>query len=175
MIARLRMPSRRTVELVVVVAIYLLFLIVGVYGGQTTMSVDTISPPDGAALRSSPVELTARVTVRGVPLANVTTRFTLIYWTVGETDTETKTDNDGIASLLVPAVSGNYSWHVTATKEGYPTIMSHARNFSVKLLLVVEPLLPSTFVLAASPVQFQGTSYRHKGTPHSFCKRDLLC
>ena len=77
MTARLRMPSRRTIEVGAVVATYILFLIVGVYSGQTTMNVDLISPPDGAELRSSPVELIARVTIRGVPLANVTTRFTV--------------------------------------------------------------------------------------------------
>ena len=72
-----RMLSRSTIEVGVVVAIYVLFLIVGVYSGQTTMNVDIISPSDGAELRSSPVELVARVTIRGVPMANVTTTFTV--------------------------------------------------------------------------------------------------
>jgi hypothetical protein len=142
-------------EVVVVVGVYILFFVVGVYSGQTTMDVDVIGPPDGMPLRSSPVELIARVTNRGVPLANVTTTFTVFHWTIGETETETTTDSDGIAILLVPAVSGNYSWHVTAVREGYPTIVSRSRDFSVKLLLVVEPLLPSTSILAVSPVNFK--------------------
>jgi hypothetical protein len=143
------------VEVCVVVATYVLFLIVGVYSGQMTMNVDMISPADGIGLTSSPVELIARVTIRGVALANVTTRFTLYYWTVGQTETDTTTNRDGIARLSVPAVSGNYSWSVTAMRGGYPTIVSRSRNFSVKLLLVVEPLLPSTFILAVSPVGFK--------------------
>jgi hypothetical protein len=158
------MPSRRTIEVCLVVATYLLFLIVGVYSGQTTINVDIISPSDGAGLRSSPVELIARVTIRGAPLANVTATFTLSYWTMGQTETQTTTDSDGIARLSVPAASGNYSWHVTATKEGYPTIVSRSRNFSVKLLLVVEPLLPSTFILAVSPVGFKAR-VTDKGQP----------
>jgi hypothetical protein len=149
------MQSKRTVEVCVVVATYLLFLIIGVYSGQMTMNVDMISPADGMGLTSSPVELIARVTIRGVALANVTTRFTVYYWTKGQTETETTTKSDGIARLSVPAVSGNYSWSVTAIRDGYPTIVSGSRNFSVKLLLVVEPLLPSTFVLAVSPVRFK--------------------
>jgi hypothetical protein len=155
MIARARTLSRRTIEVGAVVAIYILFVIVGVFGGQTTMDVSTIGPPDGAKLRSSPVELVARVTIGGAPVTNVTTTFTVEYWTVGRTDTETKTDNEGIARLLVPAKSGNYSWHVTTMKKGYATITSNSRGFSLKLLLIVEPLLPSTFVLAVSPVAFR--------------------
>jgi hypothetical protein len=158
------MPSRKTVEIGVVVATYVLFLIVGVYSGQTTMNVDMISPTDGAGLRSSPVELIAKVTIRDMPLANVTTTFTVIYWTAGQTDTETKTDNNGIARLLVPVVSGNYSWHVTAMREGYAKIVSRSRNFSVKLLLVVEPLSPSTFILAVSPVDFKARVTDMKGS-----------
>jgi hypothetical protein len=148
-----------------VVATYILFLIVGLYSGQTTMSVDMISPPDGATLQSSPVQLVARVTIRDVPLANVTTTFTVFYSTVGHTDTEATTDSEGIARLLVPAVSGNYSWHVTATREGYPKIMSPSRNFSVNLLLVVEPLLPSMYILAVSPVDFKARVTDMKGSP----------
>jgi hypothetical protein len=157
------MRSKRTVEVCVVVGLYLLFLVVGVYSGQMTMSVDMISPADGMRLTSSPVELIARVTIRGVALANVTTRFTVYYWTKGQTETETTTNSYGIARLSVPAVSGNYSWSVTAIREGYPTIVSGSRNFLVKLLLVVEPLLPSTFILAVSPVGFRArvTLNRH--------------
>jgi hypothetical protein len=165
MTEHLRAPSRRAIEVGVVVAAYVLFLIVGVYGGQTTMNVDMISPTDGAGLRSSPVELIAKVTVRGVPLANVTTTFTVAYRTVGQTETDTETDRNGIARLFVPAVSGNYTWHVTAMREGYPTINSPSRDFSVKLSLVVEPLLPSTFVLAVSPVGFKARVTDAKGHP----------
>ena len=155
MIARARTLNRRTIEVAAVVAIYILFVIVGVYGGQTTMNVDMIGPADGAKLPSSPVEFVAKVTIRGAPVANVTTIFNVQYRTVGETDTESKTDNEGIARLLFPAVSGNYSWHVTATGEGYPKIVSGSRIFSVELLFVVEPLSPSTFILAVSPVNFK--------------------
>jgi hypothetical protein len=149
------MISRRTAEIGAVIAIYSLFLFVGIYGGQTIMSIDLISPQDGAALRSSPVELVARVTIGGLPVTNATTKFTVNIWTVGRTETETRTDNDGTARLLVPAIPSNYSWQVTTTREGYPTIMSPSRSFSVKLMLVVEPLMPSTFILAVSPVDFK--------------------
>jgi hypothetical protein len=155
MIARPRVPSRRTIEVCVVVATYALFLIVGVYGGQTRMSVELISPPNGTPLQLSPVELIARVTIRGVPVANVTAKFTVNYGTIGETETETKTDSEGIARLIVLAVSGSYSWYVTAMRQGYPTIASRSRDFSVKLLLAVEPLLPLTYILAISPVDFK--------------------
>ena len=150
-----RTLSKRTIEVGTVVAIYILFVIVGVYGGQTTMNVDVISPADGAKLPSSPVELVARVTIRGAPVTNATTIFNAQYRTMGQTDTESKTDDEGIARLLVPAMPGNYSWHVTAMKQGYPKIVSSSRSFSVKLLLVVEPLSPSTFILAVSPVNFK--------------------
>ena len=155
MTARARTLSRRRIEVGAIVAIYILFVILGVYGGQTTMNVDIIGPADGAKITSSPVELVARVTIRGAPVANVTTTFTLYYWNVGQTETDTRTDSDGITRMLFPEVSGNYSWHVTATREGYPTIVSSSRNFSAKLLLVVEPLSPSTFILALSPVNFK--------------------
>ena len=165
MIAHKRMPRRRIVEVGAVVAIYILFLIVGVYSGQTTMNVDIISPPDGVELRSSPVELIARVTIRGVPLTNVTAKFTLSHWTIGQAEIETKTDNDGIARLLVPAMSGNYTWHVSGIMEGYPTIVSSSRSFSIKLMLVVEPLMPSTFILAVSPVDFRARVTGTNGRP----------
>ena len=84
---------------------------------------------------------------------------------MGQTDTDTRTDSDGIARMLVPAVSGNYSWHVTATREGYPKIVSRSQDFSVKLLLVVEPLLPSTFILAVSPVNFKARVTGTNGSP----------
>lgn len=154
MISRIRIP-RRMIEVGAVAVILVLFAIVGVYGGQTTMNIDAIGPPDGAELRSSPVELITRVMIRGAPVTNATTTFSVEYLTAGPTETEEKTDSEGIARLLLPAMPGNYSWHVTATKKGYPTIVSSSRGFSVKLSLVVEQLLPSMFVLAASPVDFK--------------------
>jgi hypothetical protein len=129
------------------------------------MNVDIVSPPDGAELRSSPVELIARVTIRGVPVINATAKFTLSHWTIGQAEIETRTDNDGIARLFVPAMSGNYSWHVAGMREGYPTIVSSSRSFSIKLLLVVEPLMPSTFILAVSPVDFRARVTGMNGRP----------
>lgn len=152
-------------EVLAVVAIYILFVVVGVYGGQTMMNVDIISPQDGAKLRLSPVELVARVTVGGAPLMNATTIFTITYWAVGRTDTESKTDNEGIARVLLPATPGNYSWQVAAKREGYPKIMSSSHSFSVNLKLVVESLLPSTFILAVSPVDFKARVTGTNGRP----------
>jgi hypothetical protein len=165
MIKRARKLSRRTMEVGGVVAVYILFAIVGVYGGQTTMNVDIIGPADGVKLLSSPVELVARVTIRGTPVANVTTTFSVGYRTVGQTETESATDNDGIARQLLSAMPGNYTWHVTAKKDGYPKIMSSSHDFSVMLSLIVEPLLPSTFVLAVSPVNFKARVTGMNGRP----------
>jgi hypothetical protein len=92
------------------------------------MNVDIISPQDGTKLRLSPVELVARVTVGGVPVVNVTTMFTVEYWAVGRTDTEIKTDNEGIARVLLPATPGNYTWQVAAKREGYPRTMSSSHG-----------------------------------------------
>jgi hypothetical protein len=137
----------------VVVGVYILFLAVGVYSGQTTMSVDIIGPPDGMQLHTSPVQLVARVTVRGMPVSNAEARFTVDASTVGESNTDI--DEDGIARLLVPAAPGNYTWHVTAVKDGYPTIVSRSGSFSVTLSLVVDGLQPSSSILAVSPVGFK--------------------
>jgi len=155
MIARPRVPTRRTIEVSVVLIVYALFLVVGVYGGQTTLNVDLISPRDKDALHSSPVRLTARVTIRGAPIANVKATFSVIGRTISQMDTDTTTDNNGIATVVIPVASGNYSWHVTATRGDYPKIVSESRDFSLKLSLVVETLVPSTFVLAVSPVDFK--------------------
>ena len=165
MTERLRARSRTAIEVAAVVAVYILFLIVGVFGGQTTMSVDIMSPSDEAYLRLSPVELVVKVTVRGVPLPNVTATFVVSYSTKGETDTSTLTDRNGVARLILPASSGNYSWRVTATKGGYPRIMSRSRSFSVGLSLVVETLSPSTFILAVSPVDFKARVTDTNGHP----------
>jgi hypothetical protein len=159
------MLSRRTIEVSAVVATYILFLIVGVYGGQTIMNVDIVGPKDGARLRLSPVELVVRVTLGGAPLSNSTTIFTVSYWTVGRTDTQTMTDSDGVARLFLPAKPGNYSWQVTAISEGHPKIMSGSYGFSVSLTLVVEPLVPSTFILATSPVDFKARVTDMDGSP----------
>lgn len=152
-------------EVAAVVAIYILFVIVGVYGGQTMMNVDIISPQDGAKLRLSPVELVVRVTVGGIPVMNATTIFTITYWAMGRTDTESKTDNEGIARVLLPATPGNYTWQIAAKREGYPKIMSSSHSFSVNLMLVVEPLLPSTFILAVSPVDLKAQVTGTNGRP----------
>jgi hypothetical protein len=164
-VTRLHISNRRAAEVAAVVATYVLFLIVGVYSGQTTMNVDIINPMDGVDLRSSPVELVARVTAKGIPLSNVTATFTVTYWKVGRTDTDVDTDGEGIARLLFPALSGNYTLHVTATKEGYPKIMSRFHSFSVALSLVVEAVSPSTFILAVSPVDFKARVTDVTGRP----------
>jgi hypothetical protein len=78
---------------------------------------------------------------------------------------ETETDDYGYAKLLFPARPGNYSWHVTLMLEGYRIIVSNSSSFSVKLLLVVEPLLPSTFILAVSPVNFRARVTGANGFP----------
>jgi hypothetical protein len=57
--------------------------------------------------------------------------------------------------MLLPASSGNYTWYVTAEKEGYPTIMSRRSSFSITLSLLVEALLPTTRILAVNPVDFK--------------------
>jgi len=101
------------------------------------------------------VELVARVTMGGAPVMNATTVFTIEYSEVGRTDTESSTDSEGIARLLLPAKPGNYSWQVAAKKEGYPKIMSSPHSFSVDLTLIVEPLSPATFILVVSPVDFK--------------------
>ncbi len=153
--AELQISVRTAIEVVAVLGVYSLFLAIGMYGGQTTMNVDIITPPDGTQLRSSPVELVARVTQRGVPIPNVTARFALHYGETDQGEINTVTDSNGMARLLAPAPSGNYTWHVTAIWQGYPEIVSSSRSFSIRLMLVVEGLLPSTWILAVSPVAFR--------------------
>jgi hypothetical protein len=165
MISRIGMPRSRMIEVGAVVVIYVLFAIVGVYGSQTTMNIDVIGPPDGAELRSSPVELIAKVTIGGAPVTNVTMTFTVELPTAGRTETERRTDNEGIAGLLLQAMPGDYTWHVAATRKGYPTIVSSSRRFSVKLSLVVEQLLPSMFINTASPVDFKARVTDMSGNP----------
>jgi hypothetical protein len=149
----------------VVVGVYILFLAVGVYSGQTTMSVDIIGPPDGTQFHYSPVQLVARVTVRGVPVSNAKARFTIASSTIGESSTDTDIDKEGIARQLVPASSGNYTWRVAAVKDGYPTIVSRSGSFSIMLSLVVDGIQPSSSVLAVSPVGFKVKVSDSKGQP----------
>lgn len=166
MSGRLQVSRKRLVEVAAVVGVYILFLVIGVYGGQMTLNVGIINPPDGAVLRSSPVELVARVTVRGVPLSDATATFTVDYPTGGRTDTDAKTDSNGIARLIFPAISGNYTWRVTATKEGYPKIVSTSRGFSVRLSLVVDALLPQlASFLTVSAVNFKARVVDMNGRP----------
>jgi len=151
----LKNSGRKSIEVAVVLGVFVLFFAVGMYSGQTTMSVEMIDPPDGSQFQSSPVELVARVTVKGVPVADAKARFTIRFGKVGETSTDTTTDFNGIARLVVPAASGNYTWHVAAIREGYPTIVSRSGRFSIRLSLLVYPLLPSLFRLSVSPVDFK--------------------
>lgn len=139
----------------VVLGVYLLFLLVGMYGGQRTFSVEVFGPLDGARLGCSPVELVARVTVRGNPVSDATARFTIHHRETGETSFEIFTDTNGVAELILPASSGNYTWSVSVRKLGYPTILSRSAGFSLRLVHVVEGLTPSPFVLAISPVTFK--------------------
>ena len=148
--------SRKTlVEVAVVLAVYILFLAVSIGSGQMTMTVDIVSPPDRASLRRSPVQLVVRIALRGVPLPNVTVSFTVVFWEGASRDFETISDADGIAGIAIPALSGNCTWHAAAIREGYPTINSHSNSFSINLSLTVDPLSPSTFLLAISPVEFK--------------------
>jgi hypothetical protein len=152
--ALLRTPSKKVVEVVAVLGAYVLFFAVGVYSGQTTMSVEIIDPLDGMQLHTSPVELVARVTIRGAPVTDAQARFTILSGSRGEFDVNAVTDSYGVTRLVLPVPSGNYTWHVSARKEGYPTIASSSSTFSMKLSLVVDGILPSTFILAVSPVNF---------------------
>jgi len=143
------------IEVACVLGVYVMFLAVGVFSGQTTMSVDIINPVDGMRFQSSPVRLMARVTLRGAPLADIRTRFAVESSVTGGSTTDTITDADGVARLLVPALSGNYTWYATAFRGEFPTIVSRHSSFSVRLSLVVDALSPSTRVLSVSPVDFR--------------------
>jgi len=161
----LRASKKRVVEVVAVLAVYLLFLAVGLFSGQSTLSVAIVKPAHGTEFHSSPVELIVRVTVRGAPLSDVKVRFTIQYGPAGDVSTEAVTDVDGFAEMLVPAMSGNYTWYVTAGKEGYPTIFSQESSFSIRLSLVVDALIPSTRGLAVSPVSFKAKVTDPNGHP----------
>ena len=166
--ARLQTRVGRAVEVAGVLGTFILFLAVGMYSGQTTMSVDIISPPDGMQFQSSPVELVAKVTVRGAPIPQVGMRFTIHNSTTGEEKLQfLHTDADGVAKLVLPAKSGDYNWTVVATERGYPSVTSTPRRFSVRLSLVVDALSPSIhpFMLAVSPVDFMARVTDMKGRP----------
>jgi hypothetical protein len=157
--------NKHAVEGVAVIGVYLLFLAVGAYSGQTTMSIDLVNPPDGSKSQSSPVELVARVTVRGEPLSDVSLTFTIGYSGSYEVNFDIDTDTQGMAKLTLPARSGNYTWMVTAKKPGYPNIKSTWQSFSVTLSLTVDSLLPSSFILALSPVNFKVRVTKAGGSP----------
>jgi len=157
--------KRRAVEIAAVLAVYLLFLAVGLSSGQSTMTIAIVKPAHGAEFHSSPVQLMVRVTVRGAPLPDVKARFTIHYGPAGDVSSEAATDVDGLARILVPAASGNYTWYVTARKEGYPTIFSRENSFSIRLSLVVDALNPSARVLAVSPVSFRAKVTDGDGHP----------
>jgi hypothetical protein len=143
----LRASGKTRLEVVAVVAVYILFLIVGLYTQtQATLdaaTVEIIDPPDGTQFQSSPLELAAIVTNQQGPLPNASTRVTVLSLTTGETEElRSATDNNGIVKVLFPAQSGNYSWYVATEIEGYPTIVSRLRSFSARLALIVDCLHP---------------------------------
>jgi hypothetical protein len=163
--SRSRISGRRVVEVAVVLVVYLLFIAVGAVAGQTTVGIKIVSPRNGISVTSSPVELVARVTVRSAPLSNVSARFTIRLSTGAEGDFETLTDAQGIARLVFPAESGNYTWFVSVISERYPTIVSRHAVFTVKLSLTIATLLPSIQSFAASPVQFKVRVVDMNGQP----------
>jgi len=141
---------------VAVLGVYLLFLLIGMYSGQKTFSVETFGPADGALIGCPPVELGARVTIRGDPASNVTARFTIYNPETGETNFEILTGTNGVAKLVfVPASSGNYTWRLSAGKGGYPTIVTRSLGFSLGIMLAVDGLAPSSNILAVPPVNFR--------------------
>ena len=164
----LRASGKKSVEIALVLAAYIMFLAIGMYSGLTAMmmDVDIVNPPEDIELHSSPVELAVRVTIQGfqgVPLSDVRARFT-IQSQMSEVKSENVTDSAGIAKVVLPAQSGNYTWYVDAIKEGYPTV-SRSGNFSIRLSLIVDALLPSTRSLAVSPVDFKARVTDVNGRP----------
>jgi hypothetical protein len=139
--------GRRGCEMAAIVAVYTLFLLIGLYT-QTASSfdavrVDIVSPLDGMQFRSSPVELAVIVTNRAGPLSNVSSTITVRSLTSGDTmELAGASNEDGIVKLLFPAQSGNYTWYVSTKMEGYPTMVSRPRNFSAKLTMIVDCLSP---------------------------------
>lgn len=133
-----------------VLGLYLVFLLIGIFGGTTTLTVDLVSPKEMERVRP-PVELTVRVTSRGLPVPNATVRFS-----VSSLASYQETDAFGTARFLfVPRASANYTWSVIASKEGYPTVLSETHSFSIRLSLSVEPFSPSPYDVKDSPVDFK--------------------
>jgi len=157
--------NKRAVEVAAVIGVYLLFLAVGAYSGQTAISIELVNPPDEAKSQSSPVELVAKVTVRGQPLSNVSLTFRIDHSGTEEANFDTNTDTQGMAKITFAARSGNYTWMVTAKKPGYPNIKSTWQSFSVTLSLTVDSLLPSSSILALSPVKFKARVTKAGGSP----------
>lgn len=151
----LQVSAKKAVEVAVILGAYILFLAVGIFSGQATMSIDILNPHEGTLFRSSPVQLVARVTLRGTPAFNITARFTIsAFGSTSQSTVDTVTERNGIAMVLIPVPSGNYTWHVAAIKEGYPTIVSADQSFSINLSLLVDIIQPS-YAVVASPVDFQ--------------------
>jgi hypothetical protein len=143
----LRAFGKTGLEVVAVVAVYILFLIVGLYT-QTLATLDAatveiIDPPDGMQLQSSPVELAAIVSNQEGPLPNASTRIIVLSLTTGEAEElRGATHKDGIVKILFPAQSGSYSWYAATEIEGYPAIVSRPRSFSTRVTLIVDCLHP---------------------------------
>lgn len=154
----LQVSPKKAAEVTAILGAYILFLAVGIFSGQTTMSIDILNPGEGARLRYSPVELAAKFTLRGTPVFNITARFTIRpSGLTSESRVDTVTERDGIAMVFIPAPSGNYTWHVAAIREGYPTIVSADESFSINLSLLVIIIQPSYGAVVASPVDFHAS------------------
>jgi hypothetical protein len=136
------------IEVGAVVAVYILFLIVGLYtqiaATFDVVAVEILAPPDGMQLQSSPVELAAILTNQEGPLSNASARITVLSLRTGESEELTGATNEhGIVRILFPAQSGEYSWYVATQMEGYPTIVSRPSSFfSTRLALIVDCLHP---------------------------------
>jgi hypothetical protein len=141
----LRGFGKRHVEVGAVAAVYILFLIIGLFTQTAAtfdvMTVEILGPPDGIQLESSPVELAAIVSNQKGPMPNASATITVLSLRTGEAeDLEATADEHGIVKVLFPAQSGNYSWYVATEMEGSPTIVSRARSFSTRLALIVDCL-----------------------------------
>ena len=166
--------GKSRVEVAAVVAVYILFSVIGVYT-QTAATFDAVSveilgPPDGIQFQSSPVELAAIVANQKGPLSNVSAVVTVLSLTTGEAEElGSATNENGIVKVLFPAQSGNYTWYVATKMEGYPTILSRPRSFSTKLTLIVDSLYPCSskypLFLTSGPLNLQVTVTDMNGNP----------
>lgn len=129
------------------------------------MSVDIVNPRGGSNVQSTPVEFVAKVTIRGMGVADVKSRFTIHYSSASSLGIDSVTDAGGYAKVTVPIPAGNYTWYVTAIKEGYPTIVSRSGSFTLKLSLLVTAVDPTNFAIVASPVDFSVIVTNLTGTP----------